>query len=61
MSVKKLIKHFTCFYIEKLEKGNSTKLVGSYMYCSSRYVHSRTEIDMHKMSYGCMFEMLTAL
>ena len=50
---------FSCFYIEKLEKGDSTKLVGSYIYCSSRSVHSHTEIDNHNLSYGCMFEALT--
>ena len=48
-----------CFYIEKLEKGDSTKLAGSYIYCSSRCVHSHTEIDNHNLSYGCMFEALT--
>ena len=47
---------FSCFYIEKLEKGDSTKLAGSYIYCSSRSVHSHTEIDNHNLSYGCMFE-----
>ena len=43
---------FSCFYIEKLEKGDSTKLAGSYIYCSSRSVHSHTEIDNHNLSYG---------
>ena len=50
------IMSFSCFYIEKLEKGDSTKLAGSYIYCSSRSVHSHTEIDNR---YGCMFEALT--
>ena len=50
---------FSCFYIEKLEKGDSTKLAGSSIYCSSRSVHSHTEIDNHNLSYGCMFEVLT--
>ena len=50
---------FSCFYIEKLEKGDSTKLAGSYIYCSSRSVHSHTEIDNHNLSCGCMFEALT--
>ena len=51
---------FSCFYIEKLEKGDNTKLAGSYiLYCSSRSVHSHTEIDNHNLSYSCMFEALT--
>ena len=50
---------FSCFYIEKLEKGDSTKLAGSYIHCSSRSVHSHTKIDNHNLSYGCMFEALT--
>ena len=37
----------------------ASKLAGSYIYCSSRSVHSRTEIDNHNLSYGCMFEALT--
>ena len=51
--------YFSCFYIEKLEKGDSTKLAGSYIYCSSRSVHSHPEIDNHNFSYGCIFEALT--
>ena len=63
---------FSCFYIEKQEKGDNTnsccrpspvflasKLAGSYIYCSSQSVHPRTEIDNHNLSYGCMFEALT--
>ena len=48
------------FLYRKTGEGRQHKAGGQlYIYCSSRSVHSHTEIDNHNLSYGCMFEALT--